>query len=300
MPGARRRPRRTTAACAPVASQRDVTAAPPRAARFPDFTPPPASVCHLARPRLGGLRPPGARCWEGVRGAPCAQEGPNGWRRRGVGGSLSFTRRKRGPRPGSRTPRVPGPQGGPARGGPSAHVSEKRRSPAAARAHGGAVCELARLLGTPQERARGRRSPARSRHALLVASLEPSGRHGGQRVARPPPSDPNTGLPASTTASAEQQFPRSPAGRPHGIINCGSPVQQHVLSASDLRARRLRSRTASRAGLMVQKQLSVPLITGQRDAAPTGASSGVEHGLPLPGPQDGPPADAQWRKGSGP
>lgn len=165
---------------------------------------------------------------------------------------------------------------------------------------GGAVCELTRLLRTPQERARGRRSPARSRHALLVASLEPSGRHGGQRVARPPPSDPNTGLPASTTASAEQQFPRSPAGRPHGIINCGSPVQQHVLSASDLRARRLRSRTASRAGLMVQKQLSVPLITGQRDAAPTGASSGVEHGLPLPGPQDGPPADAQWWKGSGP
>lgn len=135
MPGARRRPRRTTAACAPVASQRDVTAAPPRAARFPDLTPPPASVGHLARPRLGGLRPPGARCWEGVRGAPCAQEGPNGWRRRGVGGSLSFTRRKRGPRPGSRTPRVPGPQGGPARGGPSAHVSEKRRSPAAAGAH---------------------------------------------------------------------------------------------------------------------------------------------------------------------
>lgn len=247
--------------------------------------------------RLSEDRPPGVRCWEGVRGAPRAQEGPYGWSRRGACPSLDASAgRGRGrARRASRDHREAQREAAPAptcpRSGGALRPPERS---------GDAVCELARLLGTPQERARGRRSPARSRHALLVTSLEPSGRHGGRRVARPPPSDPNTGLPASTTASAEQQFPRSPAGRPHGIINCGSPVQQHVLSASDLRARRLRSRTAPRAGLTVQKQLSVPLITGQRDAAPTGASSGVEHGLPLAGPQDGPPADAQWWKGSGP
>lgn len=69
--------------------------------------------------------------------------------------------------------------------------------------------EPARLLGTPQERGQGQHFPGtlQGLSAHHVPPAQDQQRHGGPQVGQAP----NTGLPVSTTASAEQRPPRTHA-----------------------------------------------------------------------------------------